>query len=430
MLNAGTRILVGITGGIAAYKSVLLIRELQKQGAEVRAIATPSTHHFIGLETLRAITRHEVPTEVFQGDEKGSSSWTRHIHWAEWADLFVIAPCTANTLAKIANGFSDNMLTSTALASRCPLLICPTMDGDMLDNPSTQRNLNALRESGVHILPPDEGYLASGLIGPGRLPETDTIIRKIEDILTSTGFDPASRPATDTPAKTPSIASRTGHLAGKRVLVTAGPTREPIDAVRFLSNPSTGKMGIAMARAAQLAGAEVTLLLGPVSTPDPVDLHTVRFTTAADLFEKTKALHSEMDIIIKTAAVADFRPKNPSTEKTPKGEMGLSIELEPTQDVLMWLSEHKPEGQILIGFAMQTSGDLEPARDKLKRKKLDAILVNELKDGVSGFATDNNELFLITVDGSTSRFSGYKDVIAQQILSDLFQTRPKSYKLQ
>jgi phosphopantothenoylcysteine decarboxylase/phosphopantothenate--cysteine ligase len=302
------------------------------------------------------------------------------------------------------------------------------MDGDMLDNPSTQRNLSALRDSGIHILPPDEGYLASGLVGPGRLPETDTIICRIEEILTSTGFDPASRPATDSPVKTPSIANRTGYLAGKRVLVTAGPTREPIDAVRFLSNPSTGKMGIAMARAAQLAGADVTLLLGPISTPDPVDLHTVRFSSAADLFEKVKALHEQMDIIIKTAAVADFRPKNPSTEKTPKNEMKHSIELEPTQDVLLWLSEHKPEGQILIGFAMQTSGDLEPAQQKLKRKKLEAILVNELKDGVSGFATDSNELTLITADGSTSRFSGYKEEIAQQILSELFQTQKKDHK--
>lgn len=427
MLRTGTRILVGITGGIAAYKSVLLIRELQKQGVEVRAIATPSTHHFIGLETLRAITRHEVPTEVFQGAEAGSSSWTRHIHWAEWADLFVIAPCTANTLAKLANGFSDNMLTSTALASRCPLLLCPTMDGDMLSNASTQRNLAKLREGGVHILPPDEGYLASGLIGPGRLPETDVIIAKIEEILTSSGNStpnasaPATSPTADNSSRSSSGANRTGYLAGKHVLITAGPTREPVDAVRFLSNPSTGKMGIAMARAAQLAGAEVTLLLGPTDAADPAGLNTIRFTTAADLLEKAKSLHQQADIIIKTAAVADFRPVNPSPHKTPKTEMSLNITLEPTQDVLLWLSEHKPNGQVLIGFAMQTTEDLEPARKKLHQKGLDAILVNQLIEGKTGFATDTNVLTLLTQSGHERQFSGYKEEIAQQILSEIFQ---------
>jgi len=186
-------------------------------------------------------------------------------------------------------------------------------------------------------------------------------------------------------------------------------------------------MGIAMARAAQLAGAEVTLLLGPVSMPDPVDLHAVHFTTAADLFEKAKSLHEQMDIIIKTAAVADFRPKNPSSEKTPKSEMNHSVELEPTQDVLLWLSENKPKEQVLIGFAMQTSGDLEPARQKLIQKRLNAILVNELKDGVSGFATDSNELTLLTADGKTSQFTGYKEEIAQQILSELFQNDEKAH---
>lgn len=435
MLRAGTRILVGITGGIAAYKSVLLIRELQKRDVEVRAIATPSTHHFIGLETLRAITRHEVPTDVFQGAEAGSSSWTRHIHWAEWADLFVIAPCTANTLAKLANGFSDNMLTSTALASRCPILLCPTMDGDMLSNPSTQRNLAKLQESGIHILPPDDGYLASGLVGPGRLPETDAILAKIEDILTDTDRSEKTFDQKDTPNTSASVTSptshipsvtsteehRTGYLAGKHVLVTAGPTREPVDAVRFLSNPSTGKMGIAMARAAQLAGAEVTLLLGPTGAQDPAGIRTIRFTTAEDLFEKAKSLHQNADIIIKTAAVADFRPVNPSALKTPKTEMNLTIELEPTQDILAWLSENRPAGQVLIGFAMQTTENLEPARRKREQKGLDAILVNQLIEGKTGFATDSNVLTLLTEYGTERTFSGYKEDIAQQILSEIFQ---------
>ncbi len=420
MLGAGTRILVGITGGIAAYKSVILIRELQKRGVEVRAIATPSTSHFIGLETLRAITRHEVPSEVFQGSEAGSSSWTRHIHWAEWADMFVIAPCTANTLAKLANGFSDNMLTSTALASRCPLLVCPTMDGDMLDNPSTQRNLTKLRESGVSILPPDSGYLASGLVGPGRLPETAVIIQKIEEILSEVPSG-ASRSHSGASPSTPSTSHRTGYLAGKHVLVTAGPTREPIDAVRFISNPSTGKMGIAMARAAQLAGAEVTLLLGPVDSQEPVGFNVIRFTTAADLFNKAKSLYKQADIIIKTAAVADFRPANPSLHKTPKTEASLTIQLEPTQDVLAWLSQHRLESQVLIGFAMQTSDDLEPARKKLTQKNLDAILVNQLLEGKSGFATDTNVLTLLTRTGKERQFNGYKEEIAQQILSEIFQ---------
>jgi phosphopantothenoylcysteine decarboxylase/phosphopantothenate--cysteine ligase len=283
MILQGARILVGITGGIAAYKSISLIRALQKGGAEVRAIATPSASSFVGLETLRAITREEVPVDVFhQEGDAVADSWTRHIHWGEWADLYVIAPCTAQTMAKIAHGFSDNMLTASVLARRCPLMICPTMDGEMWDHPATQRNVELLRGDGIHILEPADGYLASGFIGQGRLPEEAEIVAEVERLLANVerrrdaeegniaaeghvaARSHGERGVSDE-AKGRGVAP-SSIFAGKRVLVTTGPTREHIDDVRFISNPSSGKMGIAMALAAKQAGAHLTLLHGPIES--------------------------------------------------------------------------------------------------------------------------------------------------------------------
>lgn len=430
-MRPGARVLLGITGGIAAYKSVLLARELQKRGAEVRAILTPSAKRFIGVETLRAITREQVPCEVFQeGDADVSSSWTLHIHWAEWADLMVIAPCTANTLGKLACGLSDNLLTSAALALRGPLLVCPTMDGEMYRHPAVQRNLQTLQADGAHVLPPEQGYLASGQTGQGRLPETQAILSAIESILgpssaaesdatSSADFDAPSdaRPAPSAASTPPS----TLPLQGRRVLVTAGPTREPIDAVRFLSNPSTGKMGIAMARAARDLGADVHLLLGPTGSPDPSDLRTTRFTTAEDLFEKVRAEHGESDVIIMCAAVSDFRPATSADTKTAKADASLTIALQHTPDILAWLGRNRTHGQRLVGFAMETHQAHEHAREKLRRKAVDAILMNELREGRSGFATDRNELTLIREGSPDREFQGAKSEIALQVLNALVE---------
>lgn len=419
-MRPGARVLLGITGGIAAYKSVLLIRELQQRGAQVRAIATPAALRFIGIETLRAITREQVPSEVFPREGADvSGGWTLHIHWAEWADLMVVAPCTANTLAKLATGLSDNLLTSAALALRSPLLVCPTMDGEMYRHRTVRRNLDTLQADGVHILAPEHGYLASGQSGQGRLPETSVIVERIASILA--GSTAAVGTIPDSDPQLPPSAPHEGPLRGTRVLVTAGPTREPIDAVRHLSNPSTGKMGIAMARAAQRMGAEVHLLLGPTGQDAPDGIPTTRFTTAQELFDLVRGQSAEAGLVIMCAAVSDFRPVAPSTRKIPKGEAARTLTLEPTDDILAWLGRNRRPGQRLVGFAMETHQALDNARDKLRRKGVDALLMNELREGRSGFATDRNELTLLRPDVPDRTYGGTKAQVAMKAMEDLLR---------
>ncbi|MEX0823607.1 MAG: bifunctional phosphopantothenoylcysteine decarboxylase/phosphopantothenate--cysteine ligase CoaBC, partial [Balneolaceae bacterium] len=347
----GKRIILGVTGGIAAYKAVFLLREFQKAGDEVRVTMTPAATRFVGSETFASLSRHEVAVEVFNNENPGDS-WTKHIQWGEWADLFVIAPCTANTLAKIVHGQSDNMLTSTVLAARCPVLICPTMDGEMYESPSVTKNLNEAQDLGFYILEPESGYLASGIEAIGRLPEAETILKKAGDIIQEHRID--------------------GPLTGKKVLVTAGPTREFLDPVRFISNPSSGKMGIAMADAARALGGEVILLHGPVSTAIPDRLRTDSFTSADDLFERVKK-QADADIVIMAAAVSDFKPAKRESHKVKKDLAELSIELAANPDILEWLGNRKKKGQILIGFAMETENLKENAKAKLKKKNLDWI---------------------------------------------------------
>ncbi|MDR9388673.1 MAG: bifunctional phosphopantothenoylcysteine decarboxylase/phosphopantothenate synthase [Balneolaceae bacterium] len=410
MTLQGARILVGITGGIAAYKSISLIRALQKHGADVRAIATPSVKPFVGLETLRAITREEVPVDVFhQEGDAVADSWTRHIHWGEWADLYVIAPCTAQTMAKIAHGFSDNMLTASVLARRCPLMICPTMDGEMWDHPATQRNVELLRGDGIHILEPAEGYLASGLIGQGRLPEEAEIVAEVERLLADVERgrnaeegDVATRSHGERGINNEAKRHGTGTpslFAGKRVLITTGPTREYIDDVRFISNPSSGKMGIAMALAAKQAGAHVTLLHGPIESSllpamDVID----NFESADELFELVQEHGPEADVVIMAAAVSDAKPAKRIDGKVKKTDQESSLQLASTPDILAWLGGHKSEGQTLIGFAMESDAETAQAsaRAKMESKNLDAIILNLLREGESGFGIDSNnvELFV------------------------------------
>lgn len=401
MTLQGARILVGITGGIAAYKSISLLRALQKRGAEVRAIATPSVSSFVGLETLRAITREEVPVEVFHQDgDAVTDSWTRHIHWGEWADLYVIAPCTAQTMAKIAHGFSDNMLTASVLARRCPLLVCPTMDGEMWDHPATQRNVELLRGDGIHVLEPADGYLASGLIGQGRLPEEAVIVAEMERLLADVerGRDAEEGDVAARSHGKRSVAP-SSLFAGKRVLVTTGPTREPIDDVRYISNPSSGKMGIAMALAVKQAGAYVTLLHGPIESsllPAMDAIHS--FESADELFELVQAHGPGSDVVIMAAAVSDAKPAERRRGKVKKADQEWSLQLAPTPDILAWLGGHKSDTQTLIGFAMESDAETarEAALSKLEAKNLDAIILNLLREGESGFGIDSNnvELFV------------------------------------
>ncbi len=441
MTLQGARILVGITGGIAAYKSISLLRTLQKQGAEVRAVATPSVSSFVGLETLRAITREEVPVEVFHQDgDEVADSWTRHIHWGEWADLYVIAPCTAQTMAKIAHGFSDNMLTASVLARRCPLLVCPTMDGEMWDHPATQRNVALLRSDGIHVLEPADGYLASGIIGQGRLPEESEIVAEVERLLADVeredgapGSATNSAPSSASIDKVKRFVGAPSLFAGKQVLVTTGPTREHIDDVRYISNPSSGKMGIAMALAAKQAGAHVTLLHGPIESSHlPVMDATHSFESADELFTLMKEHGPKADIVIMAAAVSDAKPAERHHGKVKKADQEWSLTLAPTPDILAWLGEHKSDGQRLIGFAMESDAETaqEAARTKMEAKKLDAIILNLLRDGESGFGINTNKVELFVAQESVAglqdqaenppfAFAGTKLDVALQLVDQL-----------
>jgi phosphopantothenoylcysteine decarboxylase / phosphopantothenate---cysteine ligase len=335
--------------------------------------------------------------DVFNNEDPGDS-WTKHIHWGEWADLFVIAPCTANTLAKIVHGQSDNMLTSTVLAARCPVLICPTMDGEMYESSSVTGNLAKALELDFYVLEPDKGYLASGLEATGRLPEPDAILERAAEIIKKHRIQ--------------------GPLTGKKVLVTAGPTREFFDPVRFISNPSTGKMGIAMAESARALGGEVTLLHGPISDPVPERIISESFTTADELFGLIQK-HSDADVIIKAAAVSDYKPAVKSDQKTKKESTRLTIELERTPDSLAWLGERKRKDQVLIGFAMETANLLENARRKLVSKNLDWICANSLSEHGSGFESATNTVHLIHKTGEET-FSGTKSEVASAILRRIF----------
>lgn len=396
---SGKRIILGVTGGIAAYKAVFLLREFQKAGAEVRVTMTPSATRFVGLETFASLSGHDVAVDIFPEDQENAHEWTRHINWGEWADLFVIAPCTGNTLAKIANGISDNMLTATVLASRSPILICPTMDGEMYDSPSVTSNLKKVQEFGYHILEPESGFLASGLEGKGRLPEIDSIL--------------------DTASKI--IGSIKGPLEGKKVIVTAGPTREFIDPVRFISNPSTGKMGFAMAKAAQRLGAEVTLIHGPVQLEEPEGMVIKKITNSTQLFEAVKK-YADSDVIIMAAAVSDFTPTETFEHKVKKDIENSSIHLKNTTDILSWLGERKPENQVLIGFAMETEDLIENASSKLRKKNSDWIIANSLSQKGSGFESETNHVHVLGKNTQTE-YEGTKTEVAERILKFIFDSK-------
>ena len=397
----GKRILLGVTGGIAAYKAVYLLRDFQKAGADVRVTMTPSATRFVGSETFSSLSRTPVAVDVFSEDGEESDSWTKHIHWGEWADIFVIAPCTANTLSKIVHGSSDNMLTATVLAARCPVLICPTMDGEMYESAAVTQNLEKAQEMGFHILEPDTGYLASGLEAKGRLPEPDKILERTDSIIKES--------------------RKKGPLSGKKVVVSAGPTREFIDPVRFISNPSSGKMGIAMADAAARLGADVVLLKGPVSVVESERMSVESFISAEDLFELAKK-HADADVVIMAAAVADLKPADTHQQKVKKEKASEELKLTRTPDILQWLGDHKKENQRLIGFAMETEDILKNAGKKLIKKNLDWICANSVSGKDTGFASDTNNITLLGKE-TKSEYSGSKQEIAMRILRDIFDSK-------
>ncbi len=380
----GKKILIGITGGIAAYKMCFVVRELRKAGAEVRVVMTDSAKEFVSPLTFSTLSGNEVVVGTFpQSNAAVVKGSTWHIELSLWADLMLVAPATANTIAKIAHGFADNAVTTLVLSLRCPLAVAPAMDADMWTNAATHENVERLKELGYFVLPPDEGELASGLVGPGRLPEVETIVKFVEDILKNTHR----------------------NLQGKKILVTAGPTQEPIDAVRFISNRSSGKMGFAVANAAALRGADVTLVSGPVSLQTPRNVTRLDVETAGEMLKVVQHHFSRQDAIIMAAAVADFSPMQPLKQKMKKEEMqerGLTLALEKTEDILESLGRKK-NGKILVGFALETHNDVQNAKEKLKRKHLDLVVLNNPRIEGSGFGTDTNVVSIIDKSGSMEK---------------------------
>lgn len=376
---SGKRIILGITGGIAAYKASELIRLYKKAGADVQVVMTPTAEKFVTPLTLGTLSERPVHAEIFPENELGS--WTKHIEFGLWGDVYVIAPATAQTMAKLASGMCDSMLTAVALAARCPILVCPAMDHDMWEHPATQESVQTLEGFGYQIMEPEEGELASGLIGKGRLPEPQNIFERTEEILA----DAANK--------------KKGRLAGTKVLVTAGPTREAIDPVRFISNYSTGTMGYEIAAAAERRGADVILVSGPTSLDTPDGVHRVDVTTAAEMYD---AVHKETnaEIIIMVAAVADYAPANPATSKIKKDGKEPDLNLKPTQDILASLGAEKKDGQMLVGFALETDNAEENARIKLEKKNLDWIILNNLNEEGAGFGTETNRVTMIGRDGT------------------------------
>jgi len=365
----GRRVLLGVTGSIAAYKAAELVRGLKKAGAEVQVLMTRDAARFISPLTLGTLSEREVLTDLFPENEDGS--WTKHVQLGLWADLFVVAPATATTLAKLAWGICDSMLTATALSRRCPLVVCPAMDHDMFANPATQRSLRLLEEDGVEVMPPEYGELASGLVGDGRLPEPAAILEFVIDRL-----------------------SEEGSLSGQRVLVTAGPTREAIDPVRFLSNGSTGTMGFALAESAARMGGAVTLVAGPSSLATPNGVRRVDVVSAQDMYDAAME-HSDADLVICAAAVSDYTPAAPSADKLKKADGTLNLKLERTPDTLAAIGAQKRMGQTVVGFALETNDGLTNARKKLQSKGADWIVLNHANEAGSGFGPGTNRVTLI-----------------------------------
>lgn len=369
----GRKILLGVTGSIAAFKAVFLARELNRRGAEVRVVMTAAATEFVGPLTFATLTGHRVYSDFTEDADQGT--WTNHVDLGLWADLFVVAPATAETLSAFATGRCTNFLQAVFLSSRCDVMVAPAMDLDMFSHAATQANLHVLQERGISVVEPASGPLASGLEGKGRMEEPEAIADAVE------GYFESRAP-----------------LRGLRVLITAGPTHEPIDAVRFIGNRSSGKMGVALAQAFIDQGAQVSLLLGPVTVFPPVGCkEVVRFETASDLAQAVADRWAHMDVGIAAAAVADVRPVAPATHKLHRADLPPAIALEPTPDVLAYMGQHKAGHQKLIGFALETDEGRASAASKLERKNLDGIVLNTLLDDGAGFQTDTNKVS--TFDG-------------------------------
>lgn len=369
---AGKNVVLGVTGGIAAYKALEVVSRLRKLGATVYVVMSRGAANFVTPLTFRELSGNPVVTDMWEEPKQWN---VEHIALASRADVFVIAPATANIIGKLANGLADDMLSTTVMATKAPVLLAPAMNSNMYLNPVVQANLARLSGLGYHVLLPDEGLLACGVVGPGRLPDPAVIVDKVAGLLAAKA-----------------------DLAGKKVLVTAGPTREAIDPVRYISNHSSGKMGYALARAAAARGAAVVLVSGPVDLAPPSGVTVRRVESAAEMLAAVLAEYDDSDVVIKAAAVADYRPKAPAADKIKKTDDALTVELTKNPDILAELGRRKA-GQLLVGFAAETRELVAHARDKLVRKNLDMIVANDVTVPGAGFGADTNEVKLLYPDG-------------------------------
>ncbi len=393
MILEGKKILIGISGGIAAYKINYLIRDLIKKGAEVQVLMTPSAENFVSKLTLSTLSKRPVYSDFYSKD----GTWNNHVEFALWADLMLIAPCTSNTLGKMVHGICDNLVIATYMSAKCPVFIAPAMDLDMYQHPSTKQNLELAEDFGHFIIPAESGELASGLVGQGRMAEPETISNTIESFFNSS--------------------QKTKSLTGKTVLITAGPTYEAIDPVRFIGNHSSGKMGFSIAEEAANRGAKVILISGPSSQQihhQNIEIH--RVTSAKEMFEQVFNYYENVDIAIASAAVADYAPKEIAKEKIKKNNDSLTIELVKNPDILKTMGEKKSK-QFLVGFALETQNEEENAKGKLQKKNLDMIVLNSLRDEGAGFKNDTNKIKIFTKTEKKEFALKSKDEVAIDILN-------------
>jgi phosphopantothenoylcysteine decarboxylase/phosphopantothenate--cysteine ligase len=391
----GKKIVLGITGSIAAYKSCLIIRELVKAGAEVQVVITPAGKEFITPITLSTLTQKPVISEFFS---QRDGMWHSHVKLGLWADAMLIAPCTASTLGKMANGIADNMLVTTYLSMKAPVFIAPAMDLDMYQHPTTQQNMERLRSFGNHIIEPQSGFLASGLEGKGRMEEPEKIVEHLDHCLF-----PQSSP-----------------LTGKHILITAGPTYEKIDPVRFIGNYSSGKMGFALAEECARRGAEVTLVAGPVNVQCSSHyIHRIDVESCEQMYDAATKVFPQCDAAILCAAVADFKPANVVDQKIKRKSDDLVIRLVPTHDIAARLGQLKTERQVLVGFALETNDEETHAQEKLQKKNLDFIVLNSLRNEGTCFKSDDNQITILSKEGRQEYEKKPKKAVASDIVDEL-----------
>jgi phosphopantothenoylcysteine decarboxylase/phosphopantothenate--cysteine ligase len=398
----GKKIILGVSGGIAAFKACEILRRLQEKGSEIHVVLTQAAQKFVTPLTFQSLSQNPVHTDLFNLTEESEMS---HIKLADEADLLLIAPATADLIGRLAHGLADDLLTTVALVTKAPLLLAPSMNVNMWEKAVVQENIQTLKKRGVRFLDPESGYLACGWEGKGRLPGVDVITEEVEQILKVSALQPQKK-----------------KLAGKNILITAGPTREFLDPVRYLSNPSSGKMGFALAQSASDWGAQVTLITGPVQLPSPPGVHRIDINSAEEMLAACQSSFDEADVLIATAAVGDYRVDPIPNKKIKKSEGSLKLTLVPNPDILTQLSLRKKNGQLVIGFAAESERLIEHATEKLKKKKLDMIVANDISDPDIGFNSDQNKVVLIFSSGETKSLPVLpKTEVAEKILNEILE---------